>query len=151
MSPVGNDRPPAIHESGRRPDGPAGKTRPAEFGFSLIEVLVALTILALVLTLVYRLQAGGLTGIAMTEGHARALSLAESRLAALQGERRLQPGRVTGAEGAHRWILTVTPRGDVPFDAGPSQGWTAYRVHILVSWDQGRSLTLETTMLGALP
>lgn len=55
----------------------------AERGFTLIEVVVALTILGLILTVIFRIFGTGLTGLARADGLQRAAIVAEGLAAQL--------------------------------------------------------------------
>jgi len=52
-------------------------------GFSLIEILVAFVILAMSLTVIFRIFSGGLRNVALSEDYAQAVLVAESQLSAI--------------------------------------------------------------------
>ena len=60
--------------------------RHAHRGFSLLEVLVAFVILALVATAIFRLIGGALGNAGVAEDVSRAVLVAQSRLDAARGE-----------------------------------------------------------------
>jgi general secretion pathway protein I len=124
-----------------------GPRRRGQAGFTLIEVLAALTILAVVLGVGYRILGDGLAGIRQAELRAGALAIAEAQMAALGVERVLEPGRWEGEGEGYRWTLTITPRIDPPFDAAASVGMAAFRVEVAVTDPRGAILSLATTRL----
>ena len=63
--------------------------------YTLIEVLVAMMILALSLTVIFRIFGGGLNKIGIASDYARAVMVAESVLAAAGNTEILQPGEST--------------------------------------------------------
>lgn len=80
-------------------------------GFSLLEVLVAFVIVALVATALYRLFGGALQNASAAGEWSRALLVAESRLAQAAHAQPLREGSEQGAEldGRLRWHTSVAP------------------------------------------
>lgn len=79
-------------------------------GFSLIEVLVAFTILALLLGVLFQIFAGGLRAAYRGDEYTRAVLLAESKLAALGIEEKLTEGIESGSfDDVYQWQTTVEP------------------------------------------
>ncbi|MFV3128973.1 prepilin-type N-terminal cleavage/methylation domain-containing protein [Niveispirillum sp. KHB5.9] len=120
-------------------------------GFTLLEAMVALVLLALVLAPAYTLLSGGGRAARTVERRAMALSIAEAQLAALGVEQNLAPGEYQGEGGGYRWTLSVTPRSDPPFDGAAARGMAAYRVAVSVSDQAGPVLDLASTRLVAAP
>jgi prepilin-type N-terminal cleavage/methylation domain-containing protein len=126
-------------------------------GFSLIEVLVALTIVGLGLT-----AAAGMLGVGM-RGHdtardvAAASAFAEDLIAQTGVTDRLQAGETHGSfAGRFEWARSIAPYTDRPSatdrvlngDAAPP----LYRVTVAVAWEDGRRrqrITLSTLRLGS--
>src|SRR6516165_1919700 len=88
----------------------AGPGTPAA-GFSLLEVLAAFVILALVGTALFRLFSGALGNASLAEEYSRATLYAESRLAPLGVDAPLKEGAQQGTseDGYYNWTLTVQP------------------------------------------
>ena len=104
----------ALHASGplRRPGGSGvGYRASLEAGFSLLEVLVAFVILALVGTVLFRLFGASLNNASLGDEYSRAALHAESRLAAAGVERPLREGSDQGAseDGRYTWSTKVEP------------------------------------------
>ena len=82
----------------------------SEKGFTLMEVLVALTILALSLTIIFSGLSDGLRGKQTAANYQRAVVLAESKLSSMGVESTLQEGHATGDfDRQFRWESVVTP------------------------------------------
>jgi len=129
-------------------------------GFSLLEVLVAFVILALVATAVFRLFGGALNNAAAADEWSRALLVAESQLAFAANGKTLREGTDQGTEsdGRIRWQTVVaaynppnTPDElERASDALPAR---LYKVSVDVRFpgDNGRErvVSLSTIKLGA--
>lgn len=118
-------------------------------GFSLLEVLVAFTILALAVATILSLFATGLRNTAVAADYTRALTLAESQLATLQGTDtvQLETGIREGDEGGFSWYTEVTPYEAL--STNPHQ--SLYRIDVSVNWQEGvrqRSVQLSTLRIG---
>ena len=79
----------------------------AQRGFSLLEVLVAFVILALVATALFRLFGGALGNAGIAEDASRAVLVAQSRLDAARTELRADSGAEDG--GRIAWSTRVEP------------------------------------------
>jgi general secretion pathway protein I len=118
-------------------------------GFTLVEIIVALAILALSLNAILPAISDALWRTSEAEAQAEAASLARSLLAQAGSAVPLNNGAATGRfENGFRWRLQVTPYG------GADQGAAvrAYKVVAEVSWDDARSersVALTTLRLGA--
>ena len=120
-------------------------------GFSLIEMVVAFTVAALVLAACAQLLALTARQAGRLQEHARAAALAESQLAQAGIGEALVPGVVSGETEALRWRRSVEPLFPRPEAAAADAGWTAYRVTVEVRWGADRSLALAGVRLGAAP
>ncbi len=85
--------------------------RRAAAGFSLLEVLVAFVILALVATSLFNLFAGSLANVGAADDYSRAVLVAESVLAEVGAAKPLREGTQTGRveDGRIDWKASVTP------------------------------------------
>ena len=126
-----------------------------EKGFTLIEVLVAFVLLALVLGTAFEIFSTGLARASELENHSRALVIAQSRLAATGLEEALKEGDTQGESADRRfhWVASVRKleEGVDPANPAPSI-YAMYRVDVRVAWTGGdtreRSLSLATVTLG---
>ncbi|RMD70536.1 MAG: prepilin-type N-terminal cleavage/methylation domain-containing protein [Gammaproteobacteria bacterium] len=104
-------------------------------GFSLLEVLVAFAILALSLGTLMQVFSTGLRNQGVAEDYARAVTLARSRLAALEPPFEASEGR----EGDYTWRVEATPlEGGTALDV--------IQVKVTVAW-RNRAFTLTTLRL----
>jgi general secretion pathway protein I len=127
-------------------------------GFSLLEVLVAFVILALVGTVLFRLFGASLNNASVGDEYSRAALHAESRLAAAGAEGLLREGSDQGAseDGRYTWSTKVEPYNPPGMTADqermaqmlPVRLW---RLTVTVTWptDVGgqRALALSTVRM----
>ena len=120
-------------------------------GFSLLEVLVAFSILAICLGGLLRIFGGGGRAALLTDEYARGLIVAESLLASVGNEAELVVGRRQGVvAGSIRWEVQVTP---IPIQAGTLSEMNfsviPVSVDVSASWgtDDPRSVRLSTIRL----
>jgi general secretion pathway protein I len=129
-------------------------------GFSLLEVLVAFVILALVATALFGLYGGALRMASTSEEWSRALLVAESRLALAASTQPLREGSEAGTDddGRIAWQTAVAPY--VIPDANPdleraseAMPTRLYLVSVDVRYAGGdgkeRTFSLSTLKLGA--
>jgi general secretion pathway protein I len=124
-----------------------------ESGFTLIEVIVALAILAVALGVLFHVISDALDRARENRNEMAATSLAQSLLARTGSEWPLQEGEHSGSySNGFRWRLQVTHYGSAPDrDAWGAQG---FAVKATIQWRDGnetRSRTLSTLRLAPLP
>ena len=128
--------------------GPSYGPRTSRAGFTLVEIIVALAILALSLNVILPAISGALWRTGEAEAQAEAASLARSLLAQAGNAMPLHDGAADGQfENGFRWQLRVTPYGA----ADQAMPVRAYKVAAEVFWgDAGRqySAALTTLRLG---
>jgi len=119
-------------------------------GFTVVEVVVALAILALALGVLLNVTSDSLRRTERAETIAEAGSLAQSLLAETGVELPLRDGETTGeTDRGFRWRVYIEPYGD----GIDQREWpiAAHQVLAEVSWRDGpleRSLVLTTLRLG---
>ncbi len=114
----------------RRPPVPAR----ASGGFTLIEVLAALVITSLVLSIVLAIFSGGLGAAKRADERATAALIATSVLAATGREQPLTGGFAEGVfANGYRWRRWIEPYAAENLFADDA-GVFAYRVVVVVSW-----------------
>lgn len=129
-------------------------------GFSLLEVLVAFVILALVATALFRLFSGSLANVGAAEEYSRAVIVAESVLAETGGAQPLREGSRNGSadDGRISWRANVAPWD--PPDVSPDLANASslmplrlYRIDVETEFPAPsggqRKIVLSTTRLGA--
>jgi general secretion pathway protein I len=118
-------------------------------GFTLVEIIVALAILALSLNVILPTISDALWRTSEAEAQAEAASLARSLLAQAGISVPLQNGEAAGRfDNGFRWRLEVTPYGRID----QTMRVRAYKVVAEVFWDDPRherSIALTTLRLGA--
>ncbi|AGA88925.1 prepilin-type N-terminal cleavage/methylation domain-containing protein [Thioflavicoccus mobilis 8321] len=123
-------------------------------GFSLLEVLVAFSILALSLGVLMQIFSKAMTTTATGADYDRAAAVAETRLRTVGYELPLEPGVYEGeADRGLAWTIRIDPTqldaSDVDFDV-PG---VLYLVDVDVRWRDGggaaRHLSLSTMRLAA--
>jgi general secretion pathway protein I len=126
-----------------------GQRRDRARGFTLLETIVAFTILSFALVAAMQAFSSGLRSVAAAEGAGAAVLHARSKLDEVGITIPLVPGQIEGvfADGS-RWQATIAPYQN--FDVGES-GYlplVPYQVNVTVSWGPSRAITIETVKLG---
>jgi general secretion pathway protein I len=120
-------------------------------GFSLIEILVAFVILAMSLSVIFRIFSGGLRNVALSEDYARAVLVAESQLAAVGVSEPLVRGVTTGEwDQRFRWQRVIEQY--LPWEQGKElpASLQAFQVSVNVDWEHAgrqREITLNSVRL----
>lgn len=116
-----------------------------ETGFSLLETVVALVILAVALTTLFDAYGSGIRAVSAGNQHGRAQLLAQSVLAEVA-----EPATSTvrsGRDGDLNWRIVVKPAsGDL---AKASAMYPLYDVAVTVGWAPGRTIVLRSLRLGS--
>jgi general secretion pathway protein I len=119
-----------------------------EAGFTLLETLTALTILAIALVSLFDAHMRGLRAAGAAHSYAAARLLGQALLAdAVSGWKTALVSR-QGREGRYDWSIAVAPEASGWADAKSKAGWRLYHVRVTVAWDQDRSIVLDTLKLG---
>ena len=119
-------------------------------GFSLLEILVAFSILALSLTVLLKIFSSGIHTAIVSEEYANAVQVAESLLAKTGVESDLQDGISRGTDNEkYHWEISVNPYEPELEELEPdSFPVNLYRIIVRVSWgddeENRRSVNLET-------
>ena len=120
-------------------------------GFSLLEVLVAFTVLALALGAIFPLFATVSASARMSESYGQALMIAESRMAVLSAAISLDPRDQVGREGGFTWHEKVSDY--VTGEASPVvANMYPRQLDVRVSWVDGiheREVTLTSIRLSS--
>lgn len=109
----------------------------SQSGFTLLEVVIAFVVLALVLSVVFEVFSTWLARTAVLADHSQALSIAQSKLAAVGVEEGVKEGEARGesADRRYRWTLRIERYGEQS-DAGPTprSTYSLYRAVSRVTW-----------------
>ena len=116
--------------------------RSAQSGFTLIEVVVALAIAAMGLSLLMAAASTGLGNAHLADQTIEATRRAQSRLAEVGATSPLDPGLRSGDDGGgFSWrsrISSPVLQGSLP--AGDSKAIGLYTVEVTISWRTGNSI-----------
>jgi general secretion pathway protein I len=143
------------------------RTARSESGFTLIEVLVSIAVLAVVLGAIGALVGTTVRGVRSVDRRLPLLETAQSLVASLPDRDALQPGTQTGGSGDYRWRIDVVPlaapapktalpalnaaattTGESTTTAPPPPKWTPLAITVLVqSRDGGPPVRLDTVRL----
>ncbi len=115
-------------------------------GFSLLEVLVATTLMGLVLVVLLQVLTGAMRAQEMTLEHARALQVAERALQESCTAMNLAAAQYQGQAGSYHYLVRVTPQYEVA-DQSLDRLVRCSLIQVTVSWQERgskRSVSLET-------
>jgi len=118
----------------------------AASGFALIEILVAISILAISLVVIFQLFSGGLKSRQLSQKYARGVFYAREKMSETLVLPELSEGESQGEfEDAYRWQRSVTrivpenDEKDLPVDL--------MKIHVRITWREGekeKSFTIDT-------
>jgi len=121
-------------------------------GFTLIEVLVALAIMAVSIVAIGRLMSTNARGVRMLENHVALVQSAQTVMSTeVPDRKRLAPGRLTGQTGDTRWQIDVGPVGGDWIVDSDDVRWIPELVKLRVRDATGATLDLETVRLMPRP
>ena len=120
-------------------------------GFTLLELLVALTLFAVVGGSLLQLFHSGLRTARLAGDQAHAVLLARSKLTELQAYPALQPGVLSGDfDGDYRWEAILAPPSDVGATESSTGPLQLLDLELTVSWGEdgdARSFALHSLLL----
>jgi general secretion pathway protein I len=116
-------------------------------GFTIIEVLVAIAVVAISLTAIGALTGTTTRGVRSLEQHVALVETTRTVVASLPPRAQLSLGEVAGEIYGSRWRMGVSPFfGDAAAPV-PDSPWSPARVTIHVQSPSGATLSLETIRL----
>ena len=117
-------------------------------GFTLIEALVALAIVAAVLSSIGAVIATTVKGTRSIDQRLALTGAAETLLAALPARNLLKPGRQSGELAGHRWRIDVSPMSaSVTSDAPQTQRFVPLTVNMRLQAPGGPAIQMTTVRL----
>ena len=117
-------------------------------GFTLIEVLVALAIVAAVLSSIGAVIATTVKGTRSIDQRLALTGAAETLLAELPARNLLKPGRQSGELAGHRWRIDVSPMNtSVADDAPQNPRFVPLAVTLRLQAPDGPAIQLTTVRL----
>jgi len=128
---------------------PRSELQRSTAGFTIIEALVALAVVAAALAAIGSLVATSTRGAGALERHVALIETARAVLAALPPRDQLAPGSVSGERAGHRWRLDVAPLAAAGARSpGPlAPQWVPEIVTVSVRSPSGATMTLQTVRL----
>lgn len=124
-----------------------------QLGFTILEVLVAFLVSALLLTIILSGFSQGLSNLRLLEQRAEAATIAQSRLAEVSYLFPLYPATYTGivhGNPSYRWEIKIEPLRWEFENRVSSLGMSLYKIEANVYWkfsNIDKSLTLNTLRL----
>ena len=120
-------------------------------GFSLLEILIAFSILAISLGILLKIFSAGINTAVVAEDYTAAVQIAESLMAKTGLESPLQAGEDSGTENdKYEWQVLVTPYLFNPDNLDEMTiTTTLFKVKVIVNWDieKTKSRQIELTTL----
>jgi general secretion pathway protein I len=138
---------------------PLRQRRAGTAGFTLIEVLVAIAVLAVVLGAIGAVVGTTVRGIRSVDRRLPLLETAQSLLAALPAREALQPGTQSGASGEYRWRIDAVALAQKPPDSAQIDAktdakavkWMPLAITVRVQGSEGPPVRLDTVRLVPRP
>jgi general secretion pathway protein I len=123
----------------------------ADAGFTLIEVVVALALIAVALTAIASLIATTIRGTRSLDQHLSLAETARAIEAALPGREDLKAGSSSGEMAGYRWRIDVLPFAARFVDPRLPSPWWPQTVVITVQAPDGPMLQINTVRLQRRP
>jgi len=125
-----------------------------ERGFTLVEVLVAFAVAAVLLVPLLRVFSSGLGGVGRADRAATAALWAQSLIAERDGEQVVAAGTEGGTlPGGYSWQRTVQRYQEPGMTLPQPSGLVPYDVTLSVTWTEAghaRAVSIETLVLGPI-
>lgn len=129
---------------------PTASSRRATAGFTLIEVLVALAVVAISLSAIGSLIAVTVRGVRAIGGHLTLVETTRAIVTGLPNREQLQPGSFSGESAGHRWRVDVLPF-QANFIDPRATDWMPQTIVVRVQSPTGPILQVNTVQLRRMP
>ncbi len=117
-------------------------------GFTIIEVLVALAVVAVVIVAVGSLMSTSVRGVRAFERHVALMQATRAAMTtAIPPRRELQPGLSSGQSDGYRWSIDVSALGGEWAVPDSKSAWVPELVRIRVSSPSGATSDIRTVRL----
>jgi len=120
-------------------------------GFSLIEVLVAFSIFALSLGVIFQIYSTGARSTILGDEYSRAIIIAQSKLAGIAHEENQDTGELTGVDNnKYQWTLRIETSNDEDSHLETTHKIVKRNIEVEVDWQsrgKTRVIKLNTTKL----
>jgi general secretion pathway protein I len=117
-------------------------------GFTIIEVLVALAVVAVCIVAIGSLMAGNARGVRTLEQHVALMQAARTVMTAgIPPRAELRPGTSSGQAEGYRWTIDVTPLGGDWAVTSADVSWVPELVRVRVKSPAGAVSDIRTVRL----
>lgn len=116
-------------------------------GFTIIEALVALAVIAVALGAIAAVIAANVRGTEVVEARLSLIGAARAVLTALPDRDRLTPGQLRGAFGAERWRIDVLPFAADFVDPARPTPWLPQTIVLRLQAPSGEIIRVDTVRL----
>jgi general secretion pathway protein I len=125
----------------------AARSEPADSGFTLVEVLVALAIVGITLAAIGRVIATTSHGVRALEQRVSEVEILRGLAAGLSSRSGIAAGSRAGETAGQRWRIDIAPWAGDGVDTMANSPWVAQAVTIRVQSAAGAVLGVETVRL----
>jgi general secretion pathway protein I len=126
-----------------------GVSKHSQFGFSLLETLVAFAVLVLVLAVTFQVYASGSRSTRLAYEYTKAVIIAQSKLAEFQAGTTILTG--IQDERYHWQLARKDPNyKDLGMDGSDQRSFVIYDIDVIVTWNsvgKQRSVHIDTVQL----
>jgi general secretion pathway protein I len=119
----------------------------ATAGFTLIEVLIAIAVVAISLVAIGSVMATTTRGVRSLEQHVSLMESARTIATNLPPRAQLAPGRLVGDMYGNRWQIDVSQYVGAGIPVVPNSQWIPQAIRVRLQSPSGAFLSLETIRL----
>jgi general secretion pathway protein I len=127
------------------------RNNPATAGFTLIEALVSLAVLAISLAAIGALAASSSRSALTVERHLAEVETTQAIIAGMPDRKDLFVPNLTGDVAGYRWGLDTAPAIGAPVDPKAPSAWTPQQITLRVLSPSGALVRFDTLRLVKAP